>query len=207
MTVILTIAIAGLILCLNEALWRHLKKHNELSRKAAHILVGVFTAFWPFYLSFKSVRFLSLALFIAILFSGQLKFLRSLHNVERTTHGILYSALSVVLLSFLTHNKWLFAASLLQMALADGLAAVIGVTYGKNNQYKILGHTKSIIGSLAFFVTSLIILLAFNHAGHLALSPFYLGLVSLIATGLENLGIKGLDNVFVPLVVLLMLTR
>lgn len=205
MAIILTLAIIFFLLCANEIWWHFRKKHNELSRKFIHITVGVFAAFWPFYLSFNAIKFLAVLGVAVLIFSKNFNILKTIHNVKRTTWGEVYSAISVGLLAFLTNNKWIYAASLLQLALADGLAAVVGTTYGKNTQYKVFGHTKSLAGSLTFFVTSFFILVIFQIAGQLSNNVEYLGLTSLIATVIESIGIKGVDNLVVPVVVLLMI--
>ena len=207
MPILITLVAIFILLCINEFWWRTKKSHKELSRKFIHITIGVFTAFWPFYLSFTAIKYLSLAYLIVVIISKKLKIFRSVHEVERNTWGEVYFALSVGLLAFLTHNKWLYAASLMQMALADGLAAVIGVTYGRASQYKIFGYTKSVVGSLTFFLVSFVILAVFKESGHLSLNLATLGLISLSATFIENMGVMGLDNLLVPMLVLFLLTR
>jgi dolichol kinase len=199
---LITIFIA---LCLNELYWRKRNKHNELNRKLVHILVGTFSAFWPFFLSFQTIKYLSLAYLSVVIISKHFGLFKSIHQVERHTLGEVFFAISVGLLAFITNNKWLYATSLLQMSLADGLAAVVGTKYGKSNQYKINGSTKSIIGTLTFFVTSLSLLIVFHLLGHLSFSYFYLLLVSLIAAIIENISIQGLDNLLVPLIVLILI--
>jgi dolichol kinase len=55
---------------------------------------------------------------------------------------------------------------MLHVALADGFAAIIGTKYGRAWAYKVFGQTKTIIGSMTFWVVSLCILgigLLFAH--------------------------------------------
>jgi dolichol kinase len=54
------------------------------------------------------------------------------------------------------------------MSLADGLAAVIGTRYGNRQKYLVLGYTKSVLGTLTFFVVSLGILFGYSHYSHSA---------------------------------------
>lgn len=205
MAIILTLAIIFFLLCINEIWWRTKKHHSEISRKSVHITIGIYASFWPFYLSFTDIKLLAIAGLFVLLLSKYFNVIKAIHNVNRSTWGEALSAISVGLLAFLTNNKWIYAASLLQMALADGLAAVIGVIYGKKNQYKLIGHTKSVAGSLTFFIASLVILIVFQLAGHLSNGILYLSFTSLVATALENIGIKGIDNLAVPVAVLLMI--
>jgi phytol kinase len=203
--ILITLITIFIVLCLNELYWRKRNKHNELNRKLVHILIGTFSAFWPFFLPFQTIKYLSLAYLGVVIISKHFSLFKSIHQVERHTLGEVFFAISVGLLAFITNNKWLYATSLLQMSLADGLAAVLGTKYGKSNQYKINGSTKSIIGTLTFFVTSLGLLIVFHLLGHLTFSYFYLLLVSLIATIIENISIQGLDNLLVPLIVLILI--
>ncbi len=91
-------------------------------------------------------------------------------------------------------------AALLQMSLADGLAAIIGTRYGKQS-YLIFGHRKSWIGSLTFLVVSLGVLVAYMELSGVALDPVFMLCAAAGAMIIENLGIRGLDNVLVPLLI------
>src|SRR5579884_1302767 len=178
------------LLLLNEIWWRRRKVHNEFSRKFIHLTVGCFVAAWPFILSWRQIQLLSLAFVIVILISKHFKIFQAIHSVQRPTWGEIFFAVSVGLITLLTHNKWIYAAAALQMGLADGLAAIVGSRYGWQ-RYKIFSSTKSIVGSLTFFITSVIILLAYNHFSHNHLSLTFIALASLSAALLENISIVG----------------
>jgi phytol kinase len=184
MAIFITLAVIFGLLCINEFWWRTRKHAGEISRKFTHITVGVFTAFWPLYLSFTEIKLLSLAYLIVVIFSKRFNVFKSVHSVERSTWGEVCFALSVGILAFLTHDKWIYAAAILQMALADGLAAIIGVSYGKRSRYTVLGQTKSVVGTATFFVVSFVILIVFKQTGHLGISFVFLGLISLVAAGI-----------------------
>lgn len=127
--------------------------------------------------------------------------------MQRLTWGEFFFAAAVGLVTLVTHDKYIYAAALLQMSLADGLAAVIGVRYGLRNRYSVFGRTKSIAGTLTFFIVSLAILLALGHWDIAAHSFSYVLVISLLATALENLAPDGLDNLAVPLLVAFMLVK
>jgi phytol kinase len=205
MAVLLTILSILLLLVGNEIWARRQQTHSEFSRKFIHITVGSFVAFWPFFLSWRQIELLSLAFVVVVLLSQSLGLFKAIHRVQRSTWGELCFAAAVGLVALLTHDKWIYVAALLQMSLADGLAAVIGQRYGRGNHYRVLGHTKSLVGTLTFFVVSLIILVAINH--HLAapLAAMTLVGISILASVVENIGIRGLDNLLVPLLVTLIL--
>ncbi len=205
MLVILTLFIVFLILISNELLWRKKDVHGEFSRKFVHVTVGSFVAVWPFYLSWLQIEIIGLAFLVVVTLSKILKIFQAIHSVQRPTWGEAFFALSVVGIALITHNKWIYAASLLQMSLADGLAAVIGMRYGRRQSYLIFNHTKSVLGTLTFFVVSAIVLIGFTHYSGISLSITRLLLVSAGAALLENLAAIGLDNFLVPLYVALLL--
>lgn len=197
----MTLGLVFLILVLNEVWWRGHRAHGEFSRKFAHITVGSFVAFWPFFLSWRQIELLSLAFVLVVSVSKVFHIFKAIHSVTRPTWGELCFALAVGGVALVTHDKWIYMAALLQMSLADGLAAVIGLRLGMSNRYQFLGHAKSVAGTLTFFIASVLILLGYTHysATHLSL-PFVVGL-SLTVSLLENVAVKGLDNLLVPLLV------
>ena len=207
MIIALVVLAIFVLLLLSEALWRTRTVHDEISRKFVHLTVGTFVAFWPFFLSWDVIKLLSLAFLIVVLISKYLNIFQAIHSVQRPTWGELFFAAVVGVLAFVTHDKWIYATSLLQMSLADGLAAVVGVQLGKRQRYHVLGHAKSIVGTVTFFVISFLILLIYSaHSGtHLALASVLA--LSFGATILENFAVHGFDNLLVPLLVALVLTK
>jgi phytol kinase len=189
------------LLIASEVWWRKRDVHDEFSRKLVHITVGSFVAFWPFFLSWGQIQLLSVAFLITVAISKRLHIFRAIHSVQRPTWGELYFALAVGSITLITHDKWLYMAAILQMSLADGLAAVIGVRYGQRQAYKVLGHTKTLAGSATFFVISVAILIAFTHYSAFVLGPLQIAGLAAVATVIENFGIQGLDNLLVPVVV------
>ena len=105
----------------------------------------------------------------------------------------------------MTNNKWIYATALLQMSIADGLAALVGVRYGKKYSYLIFSHTKSLIGTLTFFLVSAVILTGYAHFAHIHLSVAFILIVSLISCAFENIAVFGLDNIIVPILITLLL--
>ena len=87
------------------------------------------------------------------------------------------------------------------MSLADGFAAVIGTRYGQRFRYIVFGHAKSILGTLTFFVVSALILLGFSRESGQHLTAVFIFDLSVGASAIENLGVAGLDNLLVPVLV------
>jgi len=206
MALILTALGVFIILLASELWWRYKNPQSELSRKFVHITVGTFVAFWPFFLNWNQIRLLALGFAVTVVVSKTFHIFRAIHSVQRPTWGEVYFALVVGLLTFVTHSKSIYAASLLQMSLADGLAAVVGVRFGKRHRYKVLGHPKSYLGTATFLVVSVLLLVGYIVTGHDLAVSHLIGLAILASLG-ENFGVAGLDNLFVPLLVALVLTK
>jgi phytol kinase len=207
MYLLLTVIAVFVILIANELLWRKKTVHGEFSRKFVHVSVGSYVAFWPFYLSWDQIRLVGLLFLIAVVISKTLNIFEAIHSVQRPTWGEACFALAVISVTFITQNKDIYAASLLQMSLADGLAAIIGIRYGGKYSYIILNHTKSIIGTLTFFIVSLLVLIGFKQFSATNIDISTLALISLGASLLENIAVLGLDNLLVPLFVALLITH
>jgi phytol kinase len=198
---IITVTVVFVLLCVSELWWRGSRVHTELSRKFVHITVGSFVAFWPFFLTWHQIELLSLAFLIAVTISKYLHIFNAIHSVQRPTWGELFFAIAVGLVAFITHDKWIYMTALLQMSLADGLAAIIGLRYGKKHKYLVFGQVKSIIGTFTFFLVSLATLLVYIHFGDIHEHIVPVLSLAMIASLFENLGALGLDNLFVPLLI------
>lgn len=189
-----------------EYLSRAKQIHAELTRKLVHVAVGTFVAFWPFFLSWREIQLLSLAFFVVICISIKFNIFSSIHAVKRSITGELLFAVVIGLLALIATDKWVFTAAMLHLSVADGLAAIVGLGWGDNNSYKVLGRTKSIAGSLAFFVASVCILglfAIFSHANTGFLTYLWLPLV---ATATENVAVHGTDNLVMPMIIALVLS-
>lgn len=206
MALILTILVVLILLVGSEIWWRKKHPHDEFSRKFIHITVGTFAAFWPYYLTWNQILFLGSAFLVVVLFSQYLNVFQAIHAVERPTWGEACFALAVGLLALVTREPAIYAVAILHMGLADGVAAIVGTVYGKTNAYKVFGHTKTVAGTLSFLAISLTLLIAYGTIAPQAISAVILVGLALLATVLENVAVRGLDNLFVPLVVAVVLT-
>jgi len=206
MALILTIFGIFVLLVGFEAWARKYKLHSEFSRKFIHIIIGSFAAFWPFYLAWHWIVVISVAFVVVVLVSKHLNIFKSIHTVERPTWGEAFFALAVGGLTFVTHQPWVYAVAILHMGLADGMAAITGVTWGKSTRYRVFGYHKSIVGSLTFFAVSVALLVGYSLVALHGLHPGLIIGLALSATVIENLGVYGLDNLLAPLLVGVVLT-
>ena len=202
----------GLILIIAESLYTHKKVSIEFSRKLVHIAVGAFVAYWPWVLSWWQIRSIGILFVIGVLVSRHFKIFQSIHNVKRTSVGEVAFAMGIILATFIARTNWQFSLAVLMMAVADGLAALVGSRYikVKGQHYTIFGCTKTWAGSLTFFVASVAILWSVTHwlVGPANGDLLYAAIIpiALLLTVIEAFSAYGVDNISVPLAAIL-LTR
>ena len=184
------------------------KVKAEYTRKFVHLSSGILTLTFPLWLDHHlQVLFLCASFAVLLLLSKQFDFLRSVNAVDRNTHGSVLFPLSVYICFHLFqyyHSLLFFYAPMLVLAISDPLAAVCGKKWPKG-KYTLFSETKTLMGSTAFFLSALIVLLslAFYFLPHVSLMHILVCtfLTSLTATLSEALSTKGFDNLFIPLTV------
>ena len=192
----------GLVFLASEILHRF-KQDPELVRKVVHIGTGhvLLIAWWlqiPTWLCVSAgVTFTAIALA-----SHHTNILPMLNDVGRKTYGVFYYALSITVLVGLLwdHHPQYAVIGVMVMSWGDGMAALIGKRFGKHT-FIYMGNKRSLEGSLAMFVTSLIVMLGIFASGH-SLSAHDIGVaipVAAIAAMLEAFSPGGTDNLSVPL--------
>jgi len=194
-----------------EALWRQKILTGENQRKFTHITVASFVAFWPWIISWRSIQLIAVAMTVAVLINRKIQWLhlRGIKKHERETYGDVLLAPAIILCTLITNNKVFFALAILNMALADGFAAVVGTNLGRQWRYKVFHQVKTVVGSMTFWFVSLCILtpgLLYAH-NYINYSHFVVLLLALppTLTIIENVSGLGLDNIFVPLAVVVAL--
>jgi dolichol kinase len=115
----------------------------------------------------------------------------------------------MIILAVYFKNDIIFAAAMLQLGVADGMAAVIGTRYGRRTTFRVMGSKKSWHGTITFFVFSSAIFCWAIWALHpdMAFSGLMASTVTLvlslalgfILTIAELTGKNGIDNITVPL--------
>lgn len=197
------------VLVVAEVLWRAKILQGEYQRKFVHILTTSFVAFWPWLISWRQIQLLGLAMLAIVLLNHTRETLHFSADLRKKSFGGITLALAVMACAGLTSNKIFFAIAMLNTALADGLAAVIGTRYGERWEYKVFGYPKTVLGTMAFWVTSLCIIGIGLLFGYASISSHSYTLLLLLLPPLlalvENIAINGLDNIAVPIAVLLVL--
>ena len=200
-------AFAGLLFGLKGAeKWGRF--HPEALRKGVHVGMGlvvlpfpwIFDHVWP-------VIVLAALACSALLATRSIRWLRRgvgtvMDGVGRDSLGEIYYPISVVLLFILSGDHWLlYVVPILMLALADAVAALVGIRYGQV-QYQTADGVKSLEGSLAFFLVAFfsahLPILLLTNTGR-AESILIAAILALLVMMLESVAWRGLDNLFIPL--------
>jgi phytol kinase len=186
----------------------------EVLRKLAHIGTGLLALTFPWVFSSVVPVFVvcGLALLLLAIVSAipkaRAKLGSSLYCVGRDSHGEFYFPIAVAVLFALARgDKLLYLIPLLVLTLADAVAAILGTVYGRV-PYQGIGGSKSVEGSVAFFTVAFfavhVPLLLFSSLGREQTLLVAVD-IALVVTLLEAVSWRGLDNLIIPLGVLLLL--
>jgi phytol kinase len=199
-----------LLLFAIEHLFRSLKMRAEKSRMIAHMATVISSLSFPYlFNNHWYILFLSLVFTVLLMLSTKSSYLNSIHGVSRRTIGSQLLPLSIYLTFLIAQkmeSKYLYIIPFSIMAVSDPLAAYIGGTFTKYNREIVLFSVhfkKTILGSVAFFVSSLFISLVLLRAFKQVFDSrtFFLAiLIALTGTIGELLSPNGTDNISVPLV-------
>lgn len=197
-----------LVLAVAEILWRKKTLRQEYHRKFVHMGVGMFAAFWPWIISWRAIQFIGLAMAVVVLVDREIRFFKIDRRITRQTYGDILFAIAISLSALLTTNKIFFMIAILLVAIADGMAAIIGQRYGRRWRYKVFGETRSVVGTMAFWLSSFVILgigLLFVLQPNIYIYAILLLALPPLLSALENLSVLGLDNIVVSAVTITIL--
>src|SRR4051812_4808761 len=116
-----------LILLIAELLSERKILRGEYLRKLVHIASGTFIAFWPWLLGWRAIQILALLMILVMLTNKYVGFFNYHGKVRRPTYGDYFFALAIFICATISHNKIFFALAILEVAIADGLAAIAGI--------------------------------------------------------------------------------
>lgn len=126
--------------------------------------------------------------------------------------GIVYFPLAflILILIFPGHeDRYLIVGPMGFLTLADAMATLVGVKYSRS-YFVMTGERKSIIGTTAFMVVGLLWMVVMKLLGFQSASDWgsYLiisAVITAMVAGVEIMGSKGRDNLYVPLITALLL--
>ncbi len=206
------LAIAFLIVFgAGEMILKFFKVKAEVTRKTVHMSSGLLTMLFPVMLNNQwLVMLLCGSFFLILIISKMMGYLNAIHGVERVTYGSMLFPVAVYICYLVAdkmHNWLYFFAPIQIMAISDMLAAIVGQKY-KYKPYKIFKYTKTISGSLAFFISAFLIIVLFMLllTSGTPLIIICTGLiVSFLVTIIEAISHKGIDNFTIPMGTLILL--
>jgi phytol kinase len=186
----------------------------ELIRKLAHLSTGALAICFPWIFSSSLPAYvvcgLSVLLLVGIRVFRPMRahFSGVLDHVDRDSLGEFYFPVSVAILFALARgDKLLYVIPLLVLTFADAVGALLGTQYGRYG-YHGMGGAKTLEGSVAFFTVAFMAvhvpLLLFTGMGRPQTLLVAID-IALIVTLLEAVAWRGLDNLFIPLGVFLLL--
>lgn len=189
----------------------------EASRRAVHSLVGLMVAACPPLFSSPSWIYVLAVGFIGVnlvaiprgLFPG-------MHAIARKSWGTVTFPLALVLALYTCWTLdpgriYILQTAFLVLAVSDPLASLVGMGLARPGRFRVDGHTKSVAGSAAFFVSAVLLVagaLAILGPDGWTLGQIVLGAVvaASLATVAEALGDGGWDNLWIVAAVILVLT-
>ena len=201
------LGVVGLIIVLGQMLFIAHRIRGEYSRKFIHMTVALWMSTWRFLLPAPLVVGLCVVMGVIVYIAKKKQLLKSIFEVERTTHGEVTYALGVGIVALVFSSPHVFALAVLNLGFADGLAAIIGIKYGRR-VYNIFGAQKTLAGALASFGFTFFSGSIFWSLAPVTYSPYFvmshlLGTAVLIS-GIELIGRRGWDNVAIPVATALM---
>ncbi|MGC8816527.1 MAG: diacylglycerol/polyprenol kinase family protein [Candidatus Hadarchaeum sp.] len=193
----------GFLIFLTEKI---LARYPSVSRKILHIMVGNIVFILPIFQTREAMVFGAAAPFIVLTFLISPRSpIKSKSLVSKAGHGLglVYYAISWTVLAYLFfEHLWVVGVGILAMSYGDGFASIFGVRFGRH-AFQILRDKKSLEGSLAMFSVTLPMLLVNAVFYSLPITlrlATVLVLICFVATVIEMITPRGLDNLTVPLI-------
>ena len=201
LTTTILLLVIVVVAVFSELLVRKKIVSYDLARKLLHITAISLSAFSIYVADYQYVFWATLSATPVLFLLVRLGVFNTKEG-ERNSWGIFYFALAFsVLLWLFPQQKELIFFPMIVLALADGFAALTGTYFGKH-WYRFGSESKSLEGSVAFFVAILFCLQFLPKwlpfAGRPFSSFFTVLIVSVFITLVEAISIKGRDNLWIP---------
>ena len=185
MRVLLVLAAYGCLFLSGEILNRSFRISPQVTRLSIHLLSGLFAASLAAWLSREEIMGLAIFFVLTLFVSKRLSVLQSIHNIPRMSWGEIFFPAGIGLAAYLylPHNSSTYYLSVLILALCDPLANILGTRV--RSAKTLFG--KSLLGSAAFLLSSMLISLFFLPPGNALL-------LSAVVTAVEAVSPYGSDN-------------
>lgn len=183
------------------------KSGKEATRKFIHIMVSNWWIIAMIFFDNMWCAAIVPALFVVVNYvsykSNIIKVMEREEGEEnKDSFGTVYYAISLLILSLITFgpvkNPLIGLCGAVVMGYGDGFAAVIGQKF-KSKEFKIGNSKKTVAGSTAMFIITLMIMIGFFYYVGASLWILKAIIVAIIMTIVEAVCPKGTDNLAVPL--------
>lgn len=202
------------ILYLSEYIYQRLRIQPEYTRKFAHTSACLGSLLFPLWIhSHWYILLLGLIFFLVLYLTKRQKKASSIHGVQRQTMGS-YLLPAAIYLSFFLQEQFqhelYFILPILILGISDPLAGALGTAFRKNTrEIHLFGLSlhKTYLGSSAFLLSAwMITMLSLSAWGWPFGKSLYVSLLlAFVATMVELISSRGLDNLTVPLSVIFLL--
>ena len=175
------------------------------NRIIIHIVTGLAVSASPFLFLNNTQPILLASLFLLVnLISYKKNKLKSFHNIERISLGTVYFPLSFIIISGLFWEySYQIASSFIVLAIADPLASFVGNRNKKKHIYNLAGDEKSIEGSAAMFIATMVLLTVASSFIFINFDNLNTTIAiitcSIAITISEAISFKGSDNLTIPI--------
>ena len=212
---IIAVCFTGLIVA--AELWKAFRNPpREWTRKLVHFGGGIVCLSLPFVIhSHWVVLVLAAGMAAIFMVSKRMQLLKSIHGVDRPTAGTEFYPVVIYLLFVLCRSvEWKFLICVLVLAVSDSAASLVGKRFGRL-RFAIEDECKSVEGSAAFFAVTFAVvfvpLLIWEPLGNVPTATWHYvlaaSLIGLLVMCVELISLRGMDNLWVPLGTLLVLTK
>ncbi len=202
------VGLTGLVVT-GEGIRKYLGWPGETTRQMIHVGTGFVAALAPFAIASPlPVILIGLSFALFNFVAIRQEWLKGMHATERKTYGTVYYPIAFAILAwmFWGESRWIFATSMLVMAIADPVAAIVGRLARRPRYFNWWGDRKSLQGSTAMALTSSLVIYllggwsgVLDKGGTMLLTMAIIGgVLAAVGEGLSN---KGSDNLSVPVIV------
>lgn len=199
-----------LLISITELLYRRLKLSADVSRKFLHVSGGLFCLLLPmFFSSHWWVLTLASLSFLLLLITYYNNMLHSIHKTKRYSIGSIIFPIPVYfcfLIADQVDNDLFFYLPISLLTISDTAAETAGKRWGYLSMQFFKGQ-KTLAGAIAFFLTAMLVSIAwlyfFNYPTQ-QIAIFTI-ILSLSASLMELVTLKGWDNLTVPMISVLIL--
>jgi phytol kinase len=202
------------ILVLSELIYKKFNLQTETTRKMSHIVATLSCLLLLVTIESHWYILVLGVFFFLLLYIGKKNGLfKSINAVERKTGGS-YLLPVAIYISFLVYdildNSLYFVLPVVLLAICDALAGLVGIQFKeKTSNIVLFGQKlqKTYLGSLTFLLSSIVICLVILglYGYSLPNMIFWTCIIALVTTLTEMFSSRGLDNLTIPLVTILLL--